>query len=281
LQTQQRETRNVKLETYLRRIAYDGPLEPTLDTLRRLHYAHLLAVPFENLDVTLGVPIALEEEALFDKIVTRERGGFCYELNGLFAALLRELGFKVSLLSARVPIEENHTGPEFDHLALQVELDVPWLADVGFGESFIEPLPILPSAEQIQRDVFFCLDRQEDDRWRVLRYAPPSQTRAVAELSDLEWEWRMLYDFTTTPRQLSDFGPMCLHHQTSPLSHFTRRKIVSRLTTSGRVTLTNVRLIVSEGELRHESLLESCEDYDRALEESFGIRLSKAEAAAR
>lgn len=270
----------MKLDSYLRRIAYDGPLEPTLETLRRLHYAHLLAVPFENLDVPLGVPIVLEEERLFDKIVTRERGGFCYELNGLFAGLLRELGFKVSLLSARVPIEENRTGPEFDHLALRVDLDVSWLADVGFGESFVEPLPILPNAEQIQRDVFFCLDRAADERWRVLRFAPPSQTRAVSELSDLEWEWRMLYDFTTTPRQLPDFNAMCLHHQTSPESHFTRRKIVSRLTTTGRVTLTNVRLIVSEGQQRRESLLESTEDYDRALVEYFGIRLAKAEATA-
>ncbi len=270
----------MNLESYLRRIGYDGPLEPTLDTLRRLHYAHLLAVPFENLDVNLGVPIVLEEERLFDKIVTRERGGFCYELNGLFAWLLRELGFQVSLLSARVPIEENRTGPEFDHLALRVDLDVSWLADVGFGESFIEPLPILPNAEQIQRDVFFCLD-QQDGRWRVLRYAPPSQTRAVAALIDVDWEWRMLYDFTTGARQFAEFGPMCLHHQTSPESHFTRRRIVSRLTTTGRVTLTNVRLIVTEGEQRQEALLETAEEYDAALREYFGIRLEKAEASAR
>lgn len=267
------------MASYLRRIGYDGPLEPTLDTLRQLHYAHLLTVPFENLDVNLGVPIVLEQEHLFDKIVTRHRGGFCYELNGLFAALLREVGFQVSLLSARVPIEENRAGPEFDHLALRVDLDVSWLADVGFGESFIEPLPILQSAEQIQRDVFFCLDRYQD-RWRVLRFAPPSQMRPVMGMGDMDWEWRMLYDFSTTPRQLSDFNAMCHHHQTSLESNFTRRRIVSRLTPTGRVTLTNVRLIISEGQLRREALLETTEEYDRVLDEHFGIRLEKTEATA-
>jgi len=269
----------LKVDSYLRRIAYDGPLEPTLETLRRLHYAHLLAVPFENLDVNLGVRIVLQEEWLFDKIVARHRGGLCYELNGLFAALLRELGFQVSLLSARVPIEENRAGPEFDHLALRVDLDVSWLADVGFGESFIEPLPLLESAEQIQRDVFFCLDRYQN-RWRVLRYAPPSQTRPIPELTEIEWEWRMLYDFTTTPRQLPEFNDMCHHHQTSLESNFTRRRIISRLTPTGRVTLTNVRLIISEGQHRREALLETTEEYERALEEYFGIRLEKADAAA-
>ena len=88
---------NLKLDSYLARISYSGPLAPTLETLRALHYAHLLAVPFENLDVHRGVPIVLDQERLYDKIVLHRRGGFCYELNSLFAALLGQLGFKVTL----------------------------------------------------------------------------------------------------------------------------------------------------------------------------------------
>ena len=85
-----------------------------------MHRAHLLAVPFENLDIHLGRPISLDQDALFGKIVTRRRGGFCYELNGLFALLLRELGFEVTLLSAGVARADGGFGPEFDHLTLLV-----------------------------------------------------------------------------------------------------------------------------------------------------------------
>jgi N-hydroxyarylamine O-acetyltransferase len=108
------------LPAYLQRLNYTGPLTSSAETLRALHQAHLLAVPFENLDIPLGRPIIPEEAALFRKIVEEGRGGFCYELNGLFAALLRELGFKVTLLSARVARAEGGFGPEFDHLTLLV-----------------------------------------------------------------------------------------------------------------------------------------------------------------
>src|SRR4051812_10193641 len=90
------------VHAYLERIRYHGPLDPTAETLRRLQVAHLLSVPFENLSIHWGEPIELDDEALFEKIVVRRRGGFCYELNGLFATLLRALGFDVAMLSAGV-----------------------------------------------------------------------------------------------------------------------------------------------------------------------------------
>src|SRR5258706_8881452 len=111
------------ITAYLNRIAHRGPIEPTGETLRALHLAHLLAVPFENLDIGLGRPIVLDQAALFDKIVVRRRGGFCYELNGLFAALLRALGFEVTMLSAGVGRAGGGFGPEFDHLTLLVTTD--------------------------------------------------------------------------------------------------------------------------------------------------------------
>src|SRR5579859_3200412 len=90
---------SLHIKSYLRRIHYTGSLEPTYQTLAALQEAHLLAVPFENLDISLGREIILDEAALFHKIVEQRRGGFCYELNGLFASLLRALGFKVTMLS--------------------------------------------------------------------------------------------------------------------------------------------------------------------------------------
>jgi N-hydroxyarylamine O-acetyltransferase len=127
---------------YLKRINYSGPVIPAAETLRHLQLAHLLSVPFENLSIHSHQPIVLDDEALFDKIVSRRRGGFCYELNGLFAALLRALGFDTRMLSASVANAKAEWGPEFDHMTLLVTLEQRWLADVGFGDSFIEPLPL-------------------------------------------------------------------------------------------------------------------------------------------
>jgi len=97
-----------------------------------LHLAHLLSAPFENLSIHWHEPIVLTDEALFQKIVLRQRGGFCYELNGLFASLLRTLGFQVEMLSAGVMNKRGEFGPEFDHMTLMVTLAERWLVDVGF-----------------------------------------------------------------------------------------------------------------------------------------------------
>jgi len=128
-------------------MAYTGPLDLSPATLNALHLAHLYAVPFENLDIHLRRQLSLDQAALFDKVVTRRRGGFCYELNGLFCALLRELGFRVTMLSAEVARQSGGFSPAFDHLALLVDLDEPWLADVGFGNGFRLPLRLNEPAQ--------------------------------------------------------------------------------------------------------------------------------------
>lgn len=254
---------------YLRRIGYLGALHPTLETLRSLHYAHLLAVPFENLDIHRKVPIVLDEGALFEKIVGRRRGGFCYELNGLFAALLRDLGFRVTLLSGRVPRSEDDTGPEFDHLALRVDLKQSWLADVGFGECFVEPLPLAENVETEQRRILYSMD-QRDGRWRVLRYAPGEQKGVPAHKADAR-DWRMIYDLTLIPRELPEFDAMSRYHQTSPDSHFTRGRVCSKLTQKGRITLTGTRLVETEEGKKFERTVASFDEYERVLREVFGI----------
>ena len=128
------------VEQYLRRIEYDGPRQPSSAALRGLHRRHLFAVPFENLDIALKTPICLDLPLLYDKIVRRHRGGFCYKLNGLFCELLMALGFRVRMLSARVRRDNGGFGPEFDHMLLRVDLEEPWLVDVGFGDSFVDPI---------------------------------------------------------------------------------------------------------------------------------------------
>src|SRR6266704_2972473 len=130
----------MNVEAYLKRIGYSGPRMPSVNILRRLHRRHLLSIPFENLNIFLHRPIILSEAAFHDKIIKHHRGGFCYELNGSFAFLLRNLGFKVSMLSARVARRGGSFSPDYDHLTLLVQLNRPWLADVGFGDSIqIQP----------------------------------------------------------------------------------------------------------------------------------------------
>lgn len=244
------------LQAYLERINYTGPLDPTAETLRTLHQAHLLAVPFENLDIHLGRPILLDEAAFFRKIVEERRGGFCYELNGLFAALLRELGFDVTLLSARVA-RESGFGPEFDHLTLLVQLEERWLADVGFGECFREPLRLDEPGEQVQPVGSYRLAKRG--------------TRWVLWALSKETGWQLQYQFTLQPRRLADFAGMCYYHQSAPESHFTQRRVCSLATPEGRITLRDSRLMVTRNGRREERALSSQAEVEAALREWFGM----------
>jgi N-hydroxyarylamine O-acetyltransferase len=204
------------------------------------------------------VPLRLDPAALFAKIVTRRRGGFCYELNGLFAELLRALGFRVALLSAGVAHEAGGFGPDFDHLALRVDLDRPWLADVGFGDSFREPLRLDTVEVQVQRDSAYRIVADGDDRLLV-RLGPDGE--------------RPQYRFGLAPRGLADFAGMCHFQQTSPLSHFTQGRICTRATRAGRVTLRERRLIHTRRGHRVERELADEFAVSGALRTHFGIRL--------
>lgn len=251
--------RALDVRAYFDRIGHHGPITPTLGTLQALHRAHMMAVPFENLDIALGRPIVCEEAAIIAKIVTRRRGGFCYELNGAFAALLRELGFRVTLLSARVPREDGSDGPQFDHLTLRVDLDEPWLADVGFGDSFLEPLRLRMGIEQPQgRRTFRIID---------------SDNSLHVEVREPGGSWTREYSFTLIPRRLEDFADMCHYHQTSQESPFTRKRVCSRATADGRITLTEQRLIVTREGKPEESLLASERDWQASLKKYFQIVL--------
>jgi N-hydroxyarylamine O-acetyltransferase len=244
---------------YLERIGYHGDCATDLRTLRALHRAHMLSVPFENLDIALRRPIILDEQRLYRKVVDLGRGGFCYELNGLFATLLRAIGFTVDLLSACVWNKDHYT-QDFDHMALMVHLKDGWLADVGFGASFIEPIRFVPGVEQIDFDTAYRL-QPEQDRWRL-------ESRAEGQ------DWEPQYQFSTTPYQLRDFEAMCQWQQTSPDSHFTHRSICSRATSDGRLTISDLKLIITSHKERREILLPDEAAKAAALWGHFGMDLS-------
>lgn len=248
----------IDTQAYLRRIGYSGPTAPALDTLRGLHLAHLLAVPFENLDIPLlHRPLALAPDALYEKLVTRRRGGLCYELNGLFAALLSSLGFRLDFLSAEVFSPKGTWGPPFAHVALRVHLDEPWLADVGFGrDSFREPLRLETLEPQDRCGVTYRLSREGPLR--------------ILQMRDGE-AWSSLYRFGPQSHQMADFEPMCLVHQTSPEAPFTSVPVVGLATVDGRITLVDRRLKIVGGGTTQERDLPDDESRTYALREYFGI----------
>lgn len=250
----------MNVEAYLKRINYSGPLTCTPETLRELQVAHLTAVPFENLSIHAGEPIVLEDEALFKKIVDDQRGGFCYECNGAFASLLRALGFEVTMLAAGVARSGGGFGPVFDHMTLMVTLDERWLVDVGFGDSFLEPLLVDSREEQVQGTRSFRIDEVDDNQLVLMR-------------REAGGDWEPQYRFTLQAFGFPDYEEMCGFHQTSPESHFTQGLICSRATEDGRITLSNMTFITTSGpeRSRHEETLATQEDYDGVLRDRFGI----------
>ncbi|MFB9903550.1 arylamine N-acetyltransferase family protein [Allokutzneria oryzae] len=241
---------------YLARIGADPPARADLEALHHLHSRHLAAVPFENLDIHLGRPIELSTEALLDKVVRQRRGGFCYELNGAFAYLLTELGFRVEMLSAGV-YHDGVAGPPFDHMALLVHLDEPWLADVGFGRHSTFPLRLGSRVEQQDPDGTFLLRPTEDGDIDVLRDGSPE------------------YLLDPRPRRMADFVPTCWYQQTSPDSPFRRGPACSKPVPGGRLTLSGDRLIRTVGGERTEEKLHSDEAILTAYREHFGFDLPR------
>lgn len=248
----------MEIKAYLERINYHGSIVPTAQTLRELQRAHLLSVPFENLSIHANEPIVLEDDALFDKIVRRRRGGFCYELNGLFTALLRALGFDVAMLSARVANGEGGYKQEFGHMTLLVSLDKRWLVDVGFGDSFRQPLLLDDPDVRVQNG-------------RAYRIDSGGEHRILWERKQGD-DWKAQYRFSLQPYQFSDYLETCHYHQTSPESHFTKGRVCSRATPDGRLTLSDMRFITTtlNGD-RHERTVQDEDEYVSLLNKHFGI----------
>ena len=244
---------------YLNRVGVTAPAAGDAGSVRALHRAHQLTVPFENLSIHLAEPISLDERDLIDKIVHRRRGGFCYELNGAFALLLEALGAQVSRVAARV-YGQDGLGPPFDHLALIVrpaDGSGPWLADVGFGSN--SDYPLLLEARDDQDDPagrFLLADAGEGD-------------------IDVLKDGRPQYRVETRERSLADCVPTCWWQQTSPQSHFTRSTICSRLTPDGRVSISGRMLIQTRGGARTEQQLETDDLLLAAYRDYFGIVLSQ------
>ncbi|WP_369270985.1 arylamine N-acetyltransferase [Streptomyces sp. R11] len=266
---------SVEVDAYLRRLGVEHPAWPTVDLLRELHLRHLQTVPFENLSIHLGEEIVLEEKRLLDKVVGARRGGFCYELNGAFGALLAALGFDVTLLAGRVHVKEEEVGIPYDHMALKVRTvdGGAWLADVGFGAHSHYPLAFEERGEQVDPAGVFRIVEAGPDAAGVRGGADAEEAADLEVVMDGRAEYRL----ERRPRALGDFVAGAWWHSTSPGSHFTQSLVCSRVTKEGgRITLSGrtFKTTAADG-TREERKLGTDEEVLEVYRERFGIELDR------
>jgi N-hydroxyarylamine O-acetyltransferase len=250
----------LQLQSYLNRIGIDKIKSPSLEFLTELQNGHMLSIPFEDLDIP-NKRIELELNKIFQKIIPTKRGGFCYELNGLFHWLLTLLGFKVDMLSAGVfNSQKKEFSPEFDHMTLLVhfsKINKNYLTDVGFGDSFRKPIEI-PGGEV--NDI--------SGHYRI-----KDENNSLELQLENKNNWIPQYSFSLLPRKLADYKERCDFHQNSPVSHFRTRMLCTIATIRGRITLSNDSLTITEGNSKNKTNFKSREEFNFYLKKYFDIEL--------
>jgi len=251
----------LNIDKYLERINYKGSTSPNLTNLKTIHKNHLYSIPFENLDIHNKKKIVLDPNSVEQKILNSFRGGYCYELNGLFNSFLKELGYNTKMVSARVSNGKGSWGEEFDHMANIVELDELWMADVGFGDSFIEPITVTLDKPQKNLNGWYKISQNREDE-----YLKMSKSTDNTIYNDE-------FIFTLKDRAWNEFEGMNTYHQTSPDSHFTRGRVCSIAIEDGRVTLNDNKLTITKGDKKNISEVKDEKEFIGKLYEYFKIKL--------
>lgn len=234
------------IEKYINRLSLNNSrLKPSKKNLEYLSKAHLQCIPFENLDIHLKKPILLNQEYLSYKLLNQRRGGYCFELNGLFQIFLQQLGYEARLISAQVFNNTQGYSPEFDHAAILVTIDnETFLVDVGFGDFTQVPLNINRANNQSDGHKEFNFQQTIDDF-------------VVCEVNSQQA--KPLYRFQKISRNLADFEIRNQFHQYSLDSHFHKKKLITRVTDTGRVTLTDNQLIIYKNGKKSEETIRPSE----------------------
>ena len=234
----------MNVNNYLDRFNATHLKTKSLKHLTELQFLHMTEVPFENLDVIRRKPIYLNLNLIYEKIVHRHRGGYCYELNGLFHWLLNELGYDASLVAATVLRPNGQWAKPDTHAAIIVQLEQPYLVDVGFGDSTVLPIPLNSESQTDSSGTYFTKQ---------------SETGYFDLMRSRNGETRPLYRFTTSPKQLVDFHEGCVFNQVSPDSTFTHVDIITKATPAGRITLRDQELTIIENGKKTTKMLSSSE----------------------
>jgi N-hydroxyarylamine O-acetyltransferase len=250
----------MKLQAYLDRIGFGGVPRADLVTLRLLHRLHLEHIPYENLDVAMARRVSIDIAPIFEKIVMRRRGGWCYEMNGLLGWALEEIGFKVTRMAGgvmRVAVGDAKVG---NHLVLRVDLDQPYLADVGFGDGMLEPVPI--AAHAFQHDFLaYRLEDLGEGWWRFHNHPAGGATS---------------FDFELKPAERSLLASKCEWLQTSPESGFVLNAVVQRHAPDRLAMMRGRTLKVLTPGGTNERLINSADEYLETLRAEFDLDFPEA-----
>lgn len=256
---------SVQVQQYLKRIGLESSMiEPTFETLHTLHKQHLRSIPYENFDIIEQKPLNLSIDALFEKIVRNKRGGFCYELNILFASLLQSLGFGVEFLSANLWKDEQW-GPQYDHCILNVTCpenqQKKWIADVGNARWFQEPMLLSDDSELEEYGYTYHFTKRNDVYFFTKKECNNEESV-------------MQYRFTNISHKSSEFVEICRWKETASESWFTQNIIYSIATPAGRKILSDTQFTyITNGE-RKENIIGNFSDFSNVLFNQYQILYS-------
>ncbi|HET6879494.1 MAG TPA: arylamine N-acetyltransferase [Pirellulales bacterium] len=247
------------IDAYFARIGYTGPREATLAVLEALHLAHATHIPFENLDVQLGRPIAIDLASIEAKLVQGGRGGYCFEQNTLLAAALNELGFGVTSLAARVRLGATRVLPQ-THMLLAVDVGGErWLADVGFGTGGLL-MPLRLRSGEVARQFSWTFRLREEGNHLALE-------------SLRGGTWQDIYVFSLDPRYPVDFEMANHYVSTHPASRFVQTLAVQRQSPGACYLLRNRELTCIRGDQTTVTEIIDDEDLLAVLKDTFGLAL--------
>lgn len=264
------------LDAYLARIALPAAPAPDAEGLAMHQRAHRLGIPFENLDIILGRGIAIDPGAVFAKLVTARRGGYCFEHNRLFGDALAALGFTARPLLARVWLGMEAAPPRTHTLSLVTIDGQDWIADAGFGGSYAPPMTLADGATADAPDgARFRLARDPLHGWMLERHGDPATTDGRGAGHG----WQAQYSFTLEPVFPADL--MLSNHWTStaPDSRFRMRCIVSQVLPRGFASLTDRSYRRRNGDNEAGGEIDSARAYRVRLSMLFGIDLAEEEVA--
>ncbi|NEA31774.1 arylamine N-acetyltransferase [Streptomyces sp. SID13031] len=258
----------MEIEAALERLGVSGPMRPDLASLRKLHHAWATVVPYENLDIQLGRPLPLAPEALADKIISRRRGGFCYELNHAFALLLGAIGFEVSIIEGAVDRELRGESAWRNHMPLLVTADgEQWLTDVGLMDGFLLPIRLRPGAH-VEGRMTYSLEYLDDEVWR-LHHRPDGAFTTC--------------DLRSRPLAIEDFTEACDWRATAPESMFVQTLLVARTAVDEAAilrsrTLTRTGPAIPGG--KQHRVLADADEFAAVLAEEFTLPLTDLDVPA-
>ena len=245
----------MNVQAYFDRIGFTGRARVDLATLRALHRLHLRAIPYENLDVQMGKPASLDAQAAFDKLVHQRRGGWCYEMNGVLAAVLRDIGFSVTVMAGAVMRGERGPSSHANHMVLRVDLDRPYIADVGFGDALLEPAPMEMGPYHCA-GFDFSLETLEDGWLRFHNH--PLGGAAY-------------YDFRNAPADHEQMAAVCRWLSTSPDSVFTQTAFAFRHTADGVRVLRGRTINQVRPGQRTTEFIDSADEFSSILRADFDL----------